>query len=144
MLISIIIPYYNNSKDIKRTLQSVFAQTFQEFEIIIVNDDSPDWQEGLPIINSFNDPRLEIISHQINKNGSAARNTGIKAAKGDYIAFLDADDEWLVNHLRESLDFVLKNNLDLSSSKVRIVNQKGVFISPSKQKNKDERVATFL
>ncbi|NRD23235.1 glycosyltransferase family 2 protein [Winogradskyella litoriviva] len=144
MLISIIIPFYKNSKDIKRALQSVFAQTLQEFEIILVNDASPDWHEALTIINNFKDSRLTTISHQINKNGSSARNTGIKVAKGDYIAFLDADDEWLPNHLRESLEFVKVNNLDLASSKVKIINQKGVFFSPSKQKNNDERVATFL
>ena len=53
--VSVIIPYYNNSKEIKRSLFSVFAQTYQDFEIILINDASPDWEEALPIINAFND-----------------------------------------------------------------------------------------
>ena len=92
-MISIIIPYYNNVKQIKRTLESVLNQAFQGFEVLIVNDASPDWEEALPIINGFNDTRIKLLSHEFNRNGAAARNTGIKAANGDCIAFLDADDE---------------------------------------------------
>ena len=113
MKISVVIPYFKNSNEIFRSLTSVLNQTYQHFEIILVNDASPDWNESLRIINSFDDQRIKIISHSINKNGSAARNTGIRAAKGEYIAFLDADDEWLPNHLEKTLDFQKKNNADL-------------------------------
>ncbi|MFC3414175.1 glycosyltransferase family 2 protein [Algoriphagus hitonicola] len=113
MKISVIIPYYNNSKEIKRSLLSVFAQSYKDFEIILINDASPDWEEALPIINSFNDDRLKVISHSTNKNGSAARNTGIKAAIGDFIAFLDADDEWKENHLLNLLNLMNLENPDV-------------------------------
>ena len=112
-MVSVIIPYYNNSKEIKRSLSSVFAQTYQDFEIILINDASPDWEEGLPLINAFNDDRIKIISHTSNKNGSAARNTGINAAIGEYVAFLDADDEWLANHLKNLLVVQKENNAEL-------------------------------
>ena len=113
VLISVIIPYYNNCKEIKRSLSSVLAQTYQDFEIILINDASPDWEEGLPLINALNDKRLKIISHITNKNGAAARNTGIKVANGEFIAFLDADDEWLPIHLENLLAVQKEYNAEL-------------------------------
>lgn len=113
MQVSVIIPYYQNSKEINRSLSSVFAQTFQDFEVLLINDASPDWEEALPIVESFNDNRLKIISHQINKNGAIARNTGIKAAQGEFIAFLDADDEWLPLHLSNLLNIQENEDSDL-------------------------------
>lgn len=144
MTISIIIPYYKNARVIKRTLQSVVCQTYQDFEILIINDASPDWNQAIPIINSFEDNRIHVISHASNKNGSAARNTGINAAQGEYIAFLDADDEWQPNHLKDSLTYIDKYNLDLSTSKVKLINQNGVFFSPIMQKSSQDSVATYL
>ncbi len=84
----------------------MLAQSLQDFEVILVNDASPDWHKALPIIEAFNDARIKTISHTQNKNGAAARNTGILAAKGNYIAFLDADDEWLSNHLENSFETI--------------------------------------
>ncbi|WP_299106674.1 glycosyltransferase family 2 protein [uncultured Winogradskyella sp.] len=107
MKISVVIPYFKNAKNIENTLNSVISQVFQDFEILIINDASPDWDVALPIIESFKDARIKTLTHQKNKNGAAARNTGIKASKGMYIAFLDADDEWLPNHLNNLIE-VLK------------------------------------
>lgn len=114
MTISIVIPYFKNAQHIKRSLKSVFEQTYQNFKIIIINDYSPDWEEALPIINSFSDARIKTISHTSNKNGAAARNTGIKSAKGAYIAFLDADDEWLPNHLNNLIVSQEKENAEVT------------------------------
>lgn len=95
-LFSIIIPLYNKQKDIAATLESVFAQTFQDYELIVINDGSTDGSEAEVL--RFDDERL--VYHKTENQGvSMARNTGIGLAKGDYIAFLDADDIWIPGHL---------------------------------------------
>lgn len=90
-MFSIVIPYYNKSKYIQRCLESVLNQTYQEFEIIIVNDGSTD--AGLHFISDNYSKKITVI-HQENKGVAAARNKGIKQAKYPFIAFLDADDCW--------------------------------------------------
>jgi len=91
LFFSVIIPLYNKEKYIEQTLN------FEDFEIIVVNDGSTD--NSISIIENFDDDRIKLI-HQKNKGVSAARNTGIKEAKGDYIVLLDADDIWFENHLQ--------------------------------------------
>jgi glycosyltransferase involved in cell wall biosynthesis len=102
-MISIVIPLYNKEKQIVNTLKSVFNQNFQDFEIIIVDDGSSD--NSVNLVKEFDDKRITIIS-QVNQGVSAARNTGIKQAKRDYIAFLDADDEWETDYLQEQVDLI--------------------------------------
>ena len=103
--ISVIIPYFNNSKTIGRALRSVSEQLFKNYEIIVVNDGSDDWDEAQRIVNDFNFEKLTIVHHNKNSNGAVARNTGIERAVGNFIAFLDSDDEWLADHLLKSIDF---------------------------------------
>jgi glycosyltransferase involved in cell wall biosynthesis len=142
-MVSIIIPYYNNAQDIERSLRSVFEQTFQEFEIILINDASPDWDIGLSKINSFNDNRLRIINHEKNKNGAVARNTGIKYAKYEFIAFLDADDEWLPTHLDELLCNLKSNNVDLVYASC-LVKSNSEYILPKKGVNESLNLSEYL
>jgi glycosyltransferase involved in cell wall biosynthesis len=94
--ISVIIPTYNAEKFIAKTVQSVLNQTYQDFEILIIDDASPD--RSVEICQQFNDRRLRIIS-QANRGLPGARNTGIRAAQGEFIALLDADDLWLPEKL---------------------------------------------
>lgn len=94
--ISIIIPLYNKEAYIKNTINNVLLQTYKNFELVIVNDGSQD--QGPEIVQSFRDSRIKLIN-KANGGVSSARNVGIANAKYDYIAFLDADDEWLPNHL---------------------------------------------
>lgn len=96
---SVVIPVYNRAAIIEPTLQSVLAQTEQSFELIIVDDCSADFERLEQVISEQNDNRLVLLKHESNKNGAAARNTGIQAAKGKYIAFLDSDDTWPENRL---------------------------------------------
>lgn len=94
--ISVVIPLYNKGPQIARAIDSVLNQTFQDFEIIIINDGSTDG--GAEIVKLFNDSRIQLIN-QTNRGVSFSRNRGVKYAQSDFIAFLDADDEWLPNHL---------------------------------------------
>lgn len=95
-MISIIIPLYNKEEQIASTLQSVFRQTYQDFEIVVVDDGSTD--NSVAEVENFTDSRIRII-HQSNAGVSAARNKGIEEAKSELIAFLDADDEWKPQYL---------------------------------------------
>lgn len=95
-MISVVIPLYNKEKQIAYTLQSVFEQTFQDFEIVVVDDGSTD--NSVEEVEKFDDSRIWLI-HQTNAGVSAARNRGIEEARGELIAFLDADDEWMPEYL---------------------------------------------
>ena len=95
--ISVIIPLYNKEAIIERSLQSVLSQDYDDFEVVIVNDGSTD--RSMDIVRSIQDPRLVLIEQE-NGGPSKARNTGVKNAKGDWIVFLDADDELLPGALR--------------------------------------------
>lgn len=95
---SVIITIYNKEAYLVNTITSVLSQTFQDFEIIVVNDGSTD--NSLAAISNFSDDRIRIIN-QPNKGASAARNTGIKNATTKHLAFLDGDDEWHSHFLEE-------------------------------------------
>ena len=89
--VSVIIPAYNAMNYLPQTLKSVLQQTFTDFEILIINDGSSD--DIVEWSSQISDSRVKLIS-QINQGVSAARNTGIRNAQGEYIAFIDADDLW--------------------------------------------------
>ena len=95
--VSVIIPTFNRAHLLPNVVQSVLNQTFADFELIIVDDASTDNTQE--VVESFSDPRIRYIKHEQNKGGGAARNTGIEAARGEFIAFLDSDDEWIPQKL---------------------------------------------
>src|ERR1700687_3102605 len=101
--VSVIIPSYNNAAFIAETLESVFAQTFKDYEVIVVNDGSPD----TPQLERALGPYLNRIVYfeQENKGPAGARNAGIRQARGAFLAFLDSDDMWLPNFLAEQMKF---------------------------------------
>lgn len=105
-LVSVIIPAYNRRDVIGRAIQSVLNQSLQDFEIIIIDDNSLDDTENF--INGLSDSRIKYFKHTKNLGPAAARNTGLKIAKGEFFAFLDSDDEWMPNKL-ESQVAVFKN-----------------------------------
>ena len=90
--VSTIIPTYNRADILDRAVDSVLGQTFEDLELIVVDDGSTDATPEL--IDQYDDPRLTFIEHDENRGGSVARNTGIEHATGDYLAFLDSDDAW--------------------------------------------------
>ena len=103
-LISVIIPVYNRTTELMRALKSVLNQTEQNFEIIVVDDGS---EEDIKFVcDSFNDKRIRFFRNEKHKNANVVRNRGVGMAKGDYIAMLDADDEYLPEHLQRSVEMI--------------------------------------
>jgi len=103
-LVSVIIPAYKAARFIKETIDSVFAQTYPHRELIIVNDGSPDTPELESVLAPYLD-RMTYIKQE-NRGLAGARNTGLKAAKGEFVSLLDADDVWLINYLDSQVHFL--------------------------------------
>lgn len=115
-LVSVVIPTYNRASLLDCAIRSVLAQTLSNLEIICVDDASTDNTEE--VVKKYSDPRICYIRHETNRGGSAARNSGIRAATGDYIAFLDDDDEWLPEKIERQLKALEAYDAVLCSSKV--------------------------
>ncbi|MBD2184528.1 glycosyltransferase [Planktothrix sp. FACHB-1355] len=105
-LISVIIPVYNGEKTIRETIESVLAQTFSDWELIIINDGSTD--STLEVIANIKDNRLKVFSYP-NAKQAASRNRGLSIAHGEFIAFLDADDVWMPDKLELQLKALQTN-----------------------------------
>ncbi len=110
--VSVIIPAYNIAPYIIETLDSVFAQTFTDYEVIVVNDGSPDTEEFEAALQPYLD-RIVYLKQQ-NGGASLARNAGLQAARGEFIAFLDGDDVWLPHYLEEQMNFIQTRGCDLA------------------------------
>jgi len=117
ILISIVTPSYNCSDFIAQTIDSVKSQTYNNWEMIIVDDCSTD--NSIDIINSYakEDNRIKLYRLEKNSGAAVARTKAIELAKGDYIAFLDSDDIWLPEKLQLQLEFMVKNNYHFTSTK---------------------------
>jgi len=103
-LVSVIIPAYNAEKTIGRALESVRLQNYAPIEIIVVNDASHD--STAAVVESFGDPTIALINRLVNGGVSAAMNAGLRRARGEYVAFLDADDEWLPGKLHKQVALI--------------------------------------
>lgn len=99
--ISVIIPTYNHAETLPRAIDSVLAQTFEAFELLIVDDGSTDGTAD--VAAAYEDDRIRYVSHETNRGASVARNTGIDRARGEFMAFLDSDDAWLPTKLERQL-----------------------------------------
>jgi len=110
--VSVVIPAYNVAPYIAETLNSVFAQTYAEYEVIVVDDGSPDGAD----LEQALVPYLERVRYvrQENRGAGAARNRGVLEARGEYIAFLDSDDLWMPEYLEEQVRFLTGNGYDLA------------------------------
>src|SRR5215210_7974852 len=109
--VSVIIPAYNAAKYIGQALNSVFDQTFRSHESIVINDGSPDTVELERELEAYG-ANIQYIK-QGNRGAAAARNAGLLSARGEYVAFLDADDRWRPNFLKEQIEFLKLNDADL-------------------------------
>lgn len=120
---SIITPMYKGAAFVGETIQSVLNQTYQNWEMIIVDDCSPDDGAGIREVEKFDDPRIKLIKSKVNKGSSGARNIALHEAKGQYIAHLDSDDIWHPTFLEEQLQFMKDNSAALVFSSYRRIDE---------------------
>jgi glycosyltransferase involved in cell wall biosynthesis len=141
---SVIIPNYNRVKRLHRALSSVLCQSYIKFEIIVVDDFSENYQEILNMLPR--DHRVKILRHSENKGGGAARNTGIIVAKGEIIAFLDSDDTWNNNKLKEYASAYMKNKYSniLIYSKSKVIYKKHSSIVPHRSIYSEESIPEYV
>ncbi len=111
-LVSIITPSYNTGNFVASTIQSVLDQTYQNWEMLIIDDFSTD--NSVEIIKSFNDSRIKLFVNNSNKGAAISRNYALKQAKGKWIAFLDSDDIWEPDKLEKQIKFMKRNNYNFS------------------------------
>lgn len=136
-LISVVVPTHKRPRLLQRAIKSVFNQTYKNFELIVVVD-GPD-NLTIDTLKKVSDPRLIIIELPQNVGGSGARNAGITAARGEWIAFLDDDDEWLPNKLEKQVDLLygLKDNIAMigTGHLIRYKNKKVKVFMPELRGN---------
>ena len=145
-LVSVVIPCYNAERFIKQTINSVLKQTYQNFEILVINDGSTD--NSLNFIQSYTDSRIAVID-KANSGVSDTRNIGYQKSKGQYILFLDSDDVISENYFSSAIDF-LENNRDYSfcTFHIRHIDENDKIIEniPNKRgtyQNIQEEIASF-
>lgn len=140
-LISVIIPTYNRANFLPEAIESVNNQNYQNLEIIIVDDGSTDNTKD--VISTLNEPRIKYI-YQENKGPAAARNTGIKKAKGEIIGFLDSDDLWPENKLNSQLSELIDNkNIEIIMGCSKYILMDGVSELMINSKN-DKKIVNFI
>lgn len=121
--VSVVMPVYNVERYVAETIRSVLAQTYSNFELLIVDDQSPD--RSIEICRQFQDSRIRII-HQKNRGLAGARNTGIRHAQGDYIALLDSDDLWLPEKLQKLVEHLDQSpQVGVAFSRSAFINEAG-------------------
>jgi len=130
--VSVVIPTHNRAEFVKAAIQSVLNQTYQDFEIIVVDDASKD--ATAEAVNSFQDGRIQYVRHETNKGEAGARNTGVMNAIGQFVAFLDDDDEWLPEKLEKQVNLfrgsspiigvVYTGVIEIEASTGRIIGQR--------------------
>ena len=130
--ISVIISAYNHQKFVAKTIQSVLDQSFQDFEILITNDNSTD--KTLDIIKSFKDPRIKLFENNINLGMVINTNNMIKSALGEYIAIINSDDFWEPNKLEKQINFLQENsNYGACFTLANMVDEQNNIIKDSKK-----------
>jgi len=125
-LVSIIIPVYNAEKFIRDTVASIKAQTYDNYEVLLVDDGSTD--NTVSVMKEIENDRIKIYESE-GKSAAAARNTGIKNAKGRYIAFIDADDLWDPEKLSKQISFMNENDAAFSFTGYEFADENGVSVN---------------
>lgn len=130
-LVSIITPVYNAERFIQQTLDSVQQQTYQNWEHILVDDCSQDRSVEIIERASQADPRIKLIHLAENSGAAVARNRGLEAAQGSYIAFIDSDDQWLADKLSQQIQFMEDHNYVFTYTDLALVDEAGQIIKES-------------
>ena len=110
-MISVIIPTYNRAALLKKAVDSVLAQHDVELELLVVDDGSTD--NTAEVMAGITDPRVRYLPQECNRGACAARNVGVREARGEYIAFQDSDDQWHPDKLARQLEYLLEKNADI-------------------------------
>lgn len=124
-MVSIVMPAYDASRFIAESIDSVRSQTYEDWELLIIDDASKDQTDEIVKQYLEQDSRIKLYPLPVNQGAGFARNIGIKASEGKYICFLDADDLWTPPKLQKQLDFMTKNNLLVSYSSYELINEDG-------------------
>lgn len=125
-LVSIIMPCYNAERFIQDSINSVLAQSYQNWELLISNDNSKDNSKEIVLANQRRDKRIKFIDSEENVGPALTRNKAISIAKGRYIAFLDSDDMWDNKKLQIQVEWMKSNNIAFSYSSYRVITEEGV------------------
>lgn len=137
MLVSVIIPYFKKKEFIDRTIKSVIRQTIKNIEIIIINDEITESSKKLLKKYSRLDKRIRVINNTKNLGAGYSRNKGIKLSKGKYLAFLDSDDIWRKNKLKDQVKFMDKFNYNISHTSYEIIDEMEKKIALRRSSNLD-------
>jgi glycosyltransferase involved in cell wall biosynthesis len=144
-LVSIITPCYNSRQFLAQTIESVLVQTYQNWEMIIIDDCSTD--DSYNITLKYAEKEIRIKVYRMEKNGGAAlaRNKSIELSKGDYLAFLDSDDLWFPEKLEKQLQFMIENDCDFSFTEYEHIdeNNKLLGIKASVRKKLTYKIMLF-
>ena len=124
-LVSVIMPAYNSEAFISEAIRSVIQQTYQNWELLVIDDASSDSTLKLIQKYSENDNRIKVFKNSANLGTHKARNRGIKAAEGDFIAFLDADDQWKPEKLVKQLEILSSDNISACFSSYDLISENG-------------------
>ena len=133
-LVSIIMPTYNCGRFFAESIRSVLAQTYTNWELIIVDDCSTDNTED--VVESFDDPRIHYLQNEQNEGAALTRNRALREAKGRYIAFLDSDDLWLPTKLERQIAFMKQNGYAFTYHEYKEIDEEsnpiGIYVSGKK------------
>ena len=134
-LVSIIVPFYKKKKYVLNSIKSILNQTYKNFEIIIIYDDSN--LDDLNYILEIKrlDKRIRVFKNKANKGVGLSRNYGIKKSRGKFIAFLDADDIWHPLKLSTQIEFMINNNFSITHTSYNIINEKNKKVGTRFAKN---------
>lgn len=140
--VSVVIPTFGRPELLKRAIDSVLAQTMSDLEVIVVNDgDDP---PTIAVLKSIADSRLRYIVHETNKGAGFARDTGADASLGEWVAFLDDDDEWLPEKLEKQLAAAPVNRPAILMTLSHVVTPEGTFVRPAKPYRGDRPIDEWI
>lgn len=140
--ISVIIPIHNRSEDLRRSVPSVLAQTERSFELLIIDDAST--EDLSVVINQFDDSRIKLVRNSKKGNAASVRNTGIELSTGQFIAFLDSDDEWFPEHLSSRISYLDEHSADGVYGSVFVFDGTTDTFVLSKNKREKQHPADYL